>query len=99
MSGAIAMTQRVNNGDRQARSRGGAMIEFTTPSIEVRLRREHDRKGWGRFGAGWNYAVGVQLGGSTVIFNLAIFTLRIRKARPSRLTDERPRATHDAPKD
>lgn len=31
---------------------------------------------WGRFGGGWNWKLGFQIGGSTVIVNLLTFSLR-----------------------
>ena len=31
----------------------------------------------GRFGGGWNWKLGFQVGGRTIIFNLLIFSLRI----------------------
>ena len=31
---------------------------------------------WGRFGGGWNWELGFQAGGRTIIFNLLIFSLR-----------------------
>lgn len=32
---------------------------------------------FGRFGGGWNWVLGIQVGSSTVIFNLLIFRIRI----------------------
>jgi len=32
---------------------------------------------FGRFGGGWNWNLGVQVGGSTVIINLLIFRVRV----------------------
>jgi len=32
---------------------------------------------WGRFGGGWNWKLGVQIGGATVLINLLICSLRI----------------------
>jgi hypothetical protein len=31
---------------------------------------------WGRFGGGWQWVVGIEVGGSTVLFNLLFCTLR-----------------------
>ena len=36
----------------------------------------------GRFGGGWNWEVGVQVGRSTVIVNLLVASLRFSKKRP-----------------
>ena len=33
----------------------------------------------GRFGGGWNWKLGFQVGGRTIIFNLLIFSLRIEE--------------------
>jgi hypothetical protein len=35
---------------------------------------------WGRFGGGWNWKFGFQAGGSSIIFDLLICSLRITKA-------------------
>ena len=35
----------------------------------------------GRFGGGWEWKLGVQVGGSTVILNLLVGTLRIDRKR------------------
>ena len=32
---------------------------------------------WGRFGGGWQWKIGVQAGGSTIIFSLLTFSLRL----------------------
>ena len=31
---------------------------------------------WGRFGGGWNWIVGVEIGSTTTIVNLLVFSLR-----------------------
>lgn len=36
---------------------------------------------WGRFGGGWNWNLGFEAGGSTVILNLLICSLRINKVK------------------
>ncbi len=42
--------------------------------ITVRHRKKSD---WmGRFGGGWNWSLGFQAGGSTVILNLLTFSVR-----------------------
>lgn len=35
---------------------------------------------WGRFGGGWNWKLGVQIGGSTIIISLLICEIRVGKA-------------------
>lgn len=49
----------------------------------VRITYEHRRKenAWGRFGGGWNWIVGAEIGGSTIIFNLLVASLRISWGR------------------
>lgn len=42
---------------------------------------------WGRFGGGWNWIVGFEIGGSTIILNLLICSLRF-----SIREKEKPRA-------
>lgn len=37
---------------------------------------------WGRFGGGWNWKLGIQVGGSTVIVDLLTFSLRFAKVTP-----------------
>lgn len=37
---------------------------------------------WGRFGGGWNWKLGFQAGGSTIIISLLIAELRINKYKP-----------------
>jgi len=39
----------------------------------------------GRFGGGWQWELGVQAGGSTVIFNLLVCTVRINFKRSMRV--------------
>lgn len=34
---------------------------------------------WGRFGGGWQYELGFQAGGRTIIFNLLVCSLRVSK--------------------
>lgn len=36
---------------------------------------------WGRFGGGWDWALGVEVGGSTILFNLLVFSVRITQER------------------
>jgi len=36
---------------------------------------------WGRFGGGWNWELGFQIGGSTVIINLLVASLRINRVK------------------
>jgi hypothetical protein len=38
---------------------------------------------WGRFGGGWQYKIGVDIGSSTVLIHLVVSTLRIDVATPA----------------
>lgn len=38
-------------------------------------------QGWGRFGGGWQWELGFQIGGSTIIINLLFCSLRIDKKK------------------
>ncbi len=38
-----------------------------------------DKKGWGRFGAGWQWAVGVQMGPSSILFNCLVCQIKFSK--------------------
>lgn len=38
---------------------------------------------FGRFGGGWNWVVGIQIGGGALMINLLIASLRISKRRTS----------------
>jgi len=40
--------------------------------------------GWGRFGGGWNWCLGFEIGGTTLVLNLLICSVRLEK-----ITDER----------
>lgn len=42
------------------------------------------RNAWGRFGGGWDFKVGFQVGGSTTIFELGFLSLRWE--RPEKVT-------------
>lgn len=44
----------------------------------VYTRRSKDNL-WGRFGGGWNWKLGIDVGGTTVIVNLLVATLRIQR--------------------
>jgi hypothetical protein len=43
-------------------------------------RRSKDNL-WGRFGGGWNWELGFQAGGRTVIVNLLVASVRIERKR------------------
>jgi hypothetical protein len=67
-------------------------LNKATPRLEVRrefrigrLRAVYNRRSrknlWGRFGGGWNWRIGVDIGGSTVIVNLLVASLRFEVVR------------------
>jgi hypothetical protein len=68
-------------------------LNQATPSKEVRRkwrvgrwrftysRRSKDNL-WGRFGGGWNWKLGFQAGGRTVILALLVASLTISRERP-----------------
>jgi hypothetical protein len=46
---------------------------------------------WGRFGGGWNWCFGFEIGGSTVMINLLIFSIKfgsISNERKAKLLDK-----------
>lgn len=45
--------------------------------IYFKMRRGDSRMG--RFGGGWQYKLGVDFGGSTVILNCLVFSIRIQR--------------------
>jgi hypothetical protein len=48
---------------------------------KIQYSRRSSRNLWGRFGGGWNWKVGIQIGGSSAIINLLVFEIRISKGR------------------
>ena len=43
-------------------------------TIKIEQRKS---KGWGRFGGGWNWVLGIQVGSTSLIINLIILSIRI----------------------
>lgn len=41
------------------------------------LEYRSGKNAWGRFGGGWNYELGIQIGERTIILKFLIFMLRI----------------------
>jgi hypothetical protein len=60
---------------------GSVRREWAIAGYRVRYEHGSPRNAWGRFGGGWNWNVGVQVGGSTVIVNLLVASLRIDRRR------------------
>lgn len=67
-------------------------LNKATPSLEVKrdwrwgrwefsYRRRSSKNLWGRFGGGWNWKFGFDIGGTAVILNLLVSTLRISRAK------------------
>lgn len=57
---------------------GGKVFQKEWIILGRRVKYEHrDRSGMGRFGGGWNWQVGIQVGGNTVIINLLVAALQI----------------------
>src|SRR5690348_4122430 len=44
---------------------------------EIKFEWRSKKNLWGRFGGGWNWNFGFQAGGSTVLFNLLVASLKI----------------------
>jgi hypothetical protein len=49
---------------------------LSLPYFKVKLQYTIDSRGMGRFGGGWNWQVGIQAGGPSVLIHLLICTLR-----------------------
>ncbi len=43
--------------------------------LKVEYHWRSSKNLWGRFGGGWNWELGLQIGGSTIIVNCLIFSL------------------------
>jgi len=57
---------------------GGGWTNRTWKFGRLNIRTRNGKSDlWGRFGGGWNWKVGVQVGGRTVIFNLLTFSLSV----------------------
>lgn len=55
--------------------------EWLIAGRKVQLHCRPTDSVWGRFGGGWNWEIGVQVGGSTVLVNLLVCSLRIDRAK------------------
>lgn len=63
---------------------------WTIGRVRVRFNWRSASNLWGRFGGGWNWKFGFQIGGRTVIFNLLVCSVTI-----SLVPRERRQAAHD----
>jgi len=52
---------------------------WTIGALEIHFLWRSPKNFMGRFGGCWNWELGVQVGGSTVILNLLVFSLRFCK--------------------
>jgi hypothetical protein len=48
-------------------------------NINIKIEWRSKKNLWGRFGGGWNWKLGLQAGGSTIILDCLVFTLRFSK--------------------
>lgn len=56
--------------------------EWNVGRFQIVFHWQSSKNLWGRFGGGWNWELGFQIGGSTVIVNLLICSLRFSRRRP-----------------
>ena len=55
---------------------------YETHWLGYRFTLQHRSGGlWGRFGGGWNWALGFTLGSRTLILNLLVVSLRVERCR------------------
>lgn len=48
----------------------------------IKYERRSKENLWGRFGGGWNWKVGIAIGGTTVILDLLVSSVRISRVSP-----------------
>jgi hypothetical protein len=49
--------------------------ELEVGRLQIKYTRRRKSEFWGRFGGGWNWKLGFQAGGNSIIFNLLIASL------------------------
>lgn len=54
---------------------------FHVGRINVKINQRSRRSRMGRFGGGWQWKVGVMVGGRTVIISLLVLDIRIQAAK------------------
>jgi hypothetical protein len=54
---------------------------FRIGRLDVRIDQRSRKSRMGRFGGGWNWKVGVMVGGRTVIISLLVLDVRIQAVR------------------
>ncbi len=47
------------------------------PRLNIAIEWRRKCPLWGRFGGGWNWKIGISIGGRTIIINVLLFTIRI----------------------
>ncbi len=60
----------------------GVRRDWQWGNYKFSYQRRLKRNSWGRFGGGWNWKLGFQAGGSTIIFDLLVASLRISRVKP-----------------
>lgn len=60
----------------------GMRRDWRWGAYQFSYQRRYKNNSWGRFGGGWNWKLGFQAGGSTIIFELLIASLRINRVKP-----------------
>ncbi len=51
--------------------------KWTLGNFETTFQWKSSKELMGRFGGGWNWKVGFQIGSTTIIFNVLVFTIRM----------------------
>lgn len=65
----------------KATPRLGVLREFTLGRTKMVYTRRSSQNLWGRFGGGWNWKLGVMIGGSTVLLDLLVASVRISRVK------------------
>ena len=52
---------------------------LTIGKLRISFKWRSKKNLWGRFGGGWNWKLGMQIGSATVILDLLTFTIRFDK--------------------
>jgi len=55
--------------------------KFNLGNLRITFNWRSKSNLWGRFGGGWNWELGFVAGGSTLILNLLVFSLRFHWAK------------------
>ncbi|KKN81375.1 hypothetical protein LCGC14_0319880 [marine sediment metagenome] len=71
---AAAMVEHNEAHPQRSSERHWSMAGF-----EFNYERRDPKHHWGRFGGGWDYRLGIDVGGSTVIVNLLVASVQITR--------------------